>query len=43
MINGINIKRVNFSYGNKKILKNITLNINRGDFWGITGVNGSGK
>lgn len=43
MTNGIKINDVRFSYGNKKILEKLSLEINRGDFWGITGINGSGK
>lgn len=40
----IEIKNLNFHYANKKqALKNINLNINRGDFFGIVGFNGSGK
>lgn len=39
----IQIKNLNFSYADKKILKDINLKINRGDFVGIIGPNGSGK
>lgn len=44
MIEGIQLKRVSFSYNKKQqILAQISLNINRGEFLGITGINGSGK
>lgn len=41
--NVIEIKDVSFSYGETEILKNINLNIHRGDYLGIVGSNGSGK
>lgn len=37
------IKDLNFSYGNKKILKNINLHIKKGKLTGILGPNGCGK
>ncbi len=44
MISGITLTDVSFSYQrNIKILDNISLNIKKGDFVGITGINGSGK
>jgi len=39
----IQIKNLNFSYAAKKILKDINLEINPGEFVGIIGPNGSGK
>lgn len=39
----IQIKNLNFSYAAKKILKDINLEINSGEFVGIIGPNGSGK
>lgn len=39
----IQIKNLNFSYATKKILKDINLKINPGEFVGIIGPNGSGK
>jgi energy-coupling factor transport system ATP-binding protein len=40
----LEVKNMNFHYPNKvQALKNINLNINKGDFLGIVGLNGSGK
>ncbi len=39
----IQIKNLNFSYATKKILEDINLKINTGEFVGIIGPNGSGK
>jgi molybdate transport system ATP-binding protein len=39
----IQFKNVCISYGDKKILDNINWTINKGDFWQLTGANGSGK
>lgn len=39
----IDIKNVSFSYGNNRVLNNITLSIEEGDFVGIIGENGSAK
>lgn len=39
----ISLKNINFSYGNKHILKNVDLNIPRGSFLGLVGPNGGGK
>jgi ABC-type multidrug transport system fused ATPase/permease subunit len=36
-------KKINFSYGNKNILKNINLNISKGKIVAILGNSGSGK
>lgn len=39
----IEVRNLNFSYGTKKILKDINLKIDSGEFAGIIGPNGSGK
>ena len=39
----ISFKNVTISYGNKTILNTINWTVNRGDFWELTGANGSGK
>jgi ABC-type multidrug transport system fused ATPase/permease subunit len=39
----ININNVSFSYGDKKILDNITFTISRGEKIGIVGLSGAGK
>jgi len=39
----IRLDHVCFNYGQGPILTQISLTINRGDFFGITGINGSGK
>lgn len=41
--NIIEIKDVSFSYGEREVLRGITLDIHRGDYLGIVGGNGSGK
>ena len=43
MENIINITNVNLGYNNKAILKNINLEINKGEFLIVHGQNGSGK
>lgn len=40
---GIKIKNLNFSYGDKQILKNINMEIQKGKLIGILGPNGCGK
>lgn len=42
-IESIEIKNLNFSYDNKKILKNISIQINRGDKVAFVGTSGVGK
>lgn len=42
-IKKIVLENVNFSYGDKEVLKNIDFTINRGEIIGITGESGSGK
>lgn len=37
------IENLSFSYGADEVLKNVSFNINKGDFMGIIGKNGSGK
>ncbi len=39
----INVEELNFSYGGKEILKDISLSFNKGSFYSIIGPNGSGK
>lgn len=39
----IQLKNVFVSFGDKKVLHNISLEINRGEFWQLIGANGSGK
>ena len=41
--NIVEVKNIYFSYGEDEILKNVNLNIHRGDYLGIVGSNGSGK
>lgn len=39
----INIKELNFSYGEEEVLKGISLSFKKGSFYSIIGPNGSGK
>lgn len=39
----ISLKKINFSYKNEKVLKNISFDVVRGDYLGLIGPNGSGK
>ncbi|MEG2018590.1 MAG: ATP-binding cassette domain-containing protein, partial [Clostridium sp.] len=39
----IDVKNLNFDYNGKDVLKDITLNFNKGKFYSIIGPNGSGK
>lgn len=41
--NIIQVSNLNFSYGSQKVLKNLDFYINRGEFVGLIGSNGSGK
>jgi zinc transport system ATP-binding protein len=41
--NIIEIKNVSFSYGDKEVLRDVHLDIHKGDYLGIVGGNGSGK
>ena len=43
IINNITIKKLNYYYNNKKVLNDISLNINKGDWIMINGPIGSGK
>lgn len=43
MKNIIEMKNINFKYGEKYLFKNFNLNIERGSFTTIIGTNGSGK
>jgi len=42
-MNVIDCQDINFSYGTQTVLKNITLQIDKGSFLGIVGPNGAGK
>lgn len=39
----LHVEDLNFSYNEKKIIENISLNVEKGEFIGIIGPNGSGK
>ena len=39
----LELERIGFQYGEKRVLQNITLTVARGEFFGILGPNGSGK
>ncbi|WP_396631994.1 ATP-binding cassette domain-containing protein [Maribacter sp. R86514] len=39
----IDFKNVSISYGEKRILNNINWTVKKGDFWQLSGANGSGK
>ena len=41
--NIISVKNLNFSYGKKKILDDVSFNVGKGDFISILGPNGAGK
>jgi zinc transport system ATP-binding protein len=41
--NIIEIKNISFSYNNDEVLKDITLDVHKGDYVGIVGPNGAGK
>jgi len=43
MVEIYKIENLSFSYGKNEVLKNINLSIDKGDFVGIVGPNGSGK
>ncbi|WP_071139460.1 metal ABC transporter ATP-binding protein [Sporanaerobacter sp. PP17-6a] len=43
MDNIIEVNNLNFGYGEKFILKDVSFSVKRGDFLGIIGANGSGK
>ena len=40
---GLVIKKISKSYGNKKVVRDISININRGEIVGLLGPNGAGK
>ena len=40
---GLTIKNVNKSYGDKKVVDNISLEINKPGVYGLLGTNGAGK
>lgn len=39
----LEVKDLNFSFGDKKVLSNVNLKVQKGDYLGIIGPNGSGK
>ena len=39
----IEVKKLNFSIENKKIVEDISIKVNQGQFIGVIGANGSGK
>lgn len=41
--NIIEVQNVTFSYGESQVLKNINLNVHKGDYLGVIGPNGGGK
>ena len=43
MINALELKNIDFSYEKESFLKNFSLTISSGEFFGIIGPNGSGK
>jgi len=42
-MNELTISHLNFSYGNQKVLKELSIDIRKGKFYSILGPNGSGK
>jgi ABC-type multidrug transport system fused ATPase/permease subunit len=42
-IDTLNFEKINFSYGDKDVLSSFSLNLNKGDMMGITGMSGKGK
>ena len=40
---GLVINKISKSYGNKKVVRDISLSINRGEIVGLLGPNGAGK
>ena len=43
MMTGLRLRNISVNYGERKILKNLNLDIPRGEFCGLLGLNGSGK
>ncbi|HAJ94648.1 MAG TPA: metal ABC transporter ATP-binding protein, partial [Actinobacteria bacterium] len=43
MNNILSVRNLNFSYGNNKIINNISFDIKKGSFISILGPNGAGK
>ena len=39
----LELERVGFKYDDKRVLGDVTLNVAKGEFFGILGPNGSGK
>ena len=40
---GLNINKISKSFGNKKVVRDVSLNINKGEIIGLLGPNGAGK
>jgi iron complex transport system ATP-binding protein len=43
MMSILDLERIGFKYGEKRVLQDITLTVEKGEFFGILGPNGSGK
>ena len=41
--NGLNINKISKSFGNKKVVRDVSLNIDKGEIIGLLGPNGAGK
>ena len=41
--NCVIVNSVNFSFGKKEIIKNVSLSLKQGEVWGLVGPNGAGK
>ena len=41
--NNLQVNKISKSFGNKQVVRNISLNINRGEIVGLLGPNGAGK
>ncbi len=39
----LELERISFKYGEKRVLQDVTLTVEKGEFFGILGPNGSGK
>ncbi len=43
MMSILELERIGFKYGEKRVLQDVTLTVEKGEFFGILGPNGSGK
>ena len=41
--NNLQVNKISKSFGNKQVVRNLSLNINRGEIVGLLGPNGAGK